>query len=462
MRGIPRKAGTTTAVVLLLAGVLTMGTAQAAVAEHLPDDRAEITAYLQSLGVDLSTVVWQESLRNYAGPSCPGSGWNCVRANRPIVQLARPGGTNLFYCTAPNCLVIQVVTSGPGSNASACERRQETTSGETIMVCHIVQVNGQGTNSATISQHIQQTQGLVQRAREIARIDQENETRSNIARIIQGIGQTSRAKGDTQIQEAHQAASVNQTTASDDPDANLGNNTSNIRQTQDQLQRASGTGLTDTLTQSQNTDPGSDLACDQPEDATYDQQKNQCAVVTQHSGVINIIDPFNPVLAPGGGDNRSTLNHQISQRQVAGNAGTITQNQGFSSTGEGGLKEQFSAGVSTGQALQDMLQVQTAPTNVTVVQDQATGDPRCCWLQFGNEANRADITQTTNQMASSPFAFQEAVLQGDCDSSGVCHLRQSATTNFDNETNECTASSCHEQVVCFGGIEGDCSSGGID
>jgi hypothetical protein len=447
MKRSPRQVGLVAGTVLALTIALTVATASTASADppDLSSDQA-INAYLVSIGVDPAEAVWQRGLKNYAGPSCPGTTWNCVRANIPIVQIAAPGGTNLFYCTGLDCLVVQVAHNG-GQNASACERRVEGPT-ETLMFCSITQTTGPGTNAATISQHIQQTQGLEQRAREVARITQVNETGSNIARIIQRIGQSSRAKGSEQIQEAHQGATVMQTTAHDvsSETSTLGDNTSNIRQNQDQLQRASG----GSIEQKQNTERGSDPAagdffCDGSllgGTPTFDQEKNQCAEVTQHSSPV-----------PGvGGANRSTLTHQIGQRQTAEGTGTVSQSQGAFSTGEGGFKDQLSSGVSTGTATQDMLQVQSAPPDAS--QNQDTGDPRCCWDQLGNGANRADIFQTTLQTASSDDANQNAFLMGNCISEGTCHVEQSATTDDDSATNECTSSACPE--VTTGCAEGFC------
>jgi hypothetical protein len=453
MQRSPRQVGLTAVTVLTMAFALTIVTGPVAVAGPPLSCAEDIPAYLVGIGVnpnDAAKAICQEGLRNYAGPACPGKGWNCVKANVPIVQIANLGGTNLFYCTALNCLVVQVAHNG-GQNASACERRVEGPT-ETLMFCSITQATGPGTNAATISQHIQQSKGVTQRAREVARITQVNETGSNIARIIQGIGQSSRAKGGLQLQEAHQAATVTQTTEHDDSleTSTLGNNTSNIRQTQDQLQRASG----GSIEQKQNTEPGSDPApgdffCDGSllgGTPAFDQEKNQCAEVTQHSSLV-----------PGvGGANRSTLTHQIGQRQTAEGTGTVSQSQGASSTGEGGVKDQLSSGVSTGTATQDMLQDQTAPPDASVSQTQNTGDPRCCWAQFGNPANSAEIIQVTNQSSSSG-GIQSARLQADCDSSGTCHVEQSATTNNESGMNDCTNSSCHEELTCFEGEGSFCS-----
>jgi hypothetical protein len=457
MQRSPSQVGLTAVTVLTMAIAMTIVTGPVAVAEPPLSCAEDIPAYLVGIGVnpdDAARAVCQEGPRNYAGPSCPGTGWNCVRANVPIVQI---GGINVFYCTALNCLVIQAVHGGSGQNASACERRVDNpTTEETVMVCDIMQVNGgPGTNAATISQHIQQTKGTMQKAREIARITQENETKSNIARIIQVIGQAENAKGGspiTQKQEAHQAATVIQTTKSLDIDAMLGDNTSNIDQRQNQSQRASVGGTGSTITQGQNTTSTGDLInCDQPGDVSYDQVKNQCADVTQHSGVISV---------PGGGDNSSTLNHDSTQRQTAEKAETVNQSQGASTNGEEGIKDQLSSGVSTGTATQDMLQVQTAPPSASGLRSQETGDPRCCWLQFGNTANSADIFQTTLQTASPEDADQNASLVGRCNSDGTCHVEQSATTDYGSHTESCTGSCGFVFTECSAALAS--CTGGVD
>jgi hypothetical protein len=445
---------------LTLAAALLVGAASAAGADPPVSCTDDIPAYLVGIGVnpdDAANAICQEGLRNYAGPRCPGKNWTCARADRPIVQIADSGGTNLFHCTSGDCLVVQLVAAG--QNTSACERSQEVNSeAVALQECWIVQENTTGANAAGIAQHIQQTRRPTQRARQVARIDQDNATGSNIARIIQGIGQSSRTTDSPQIQEAHQAATVTQTTEHGIPPetSTLGDNTSNIRQIQDQLQRASGSSVS----QMQNTELGTvptEVACDQP-NGPYNQEKNQCASVTQHSGVLDLGDPLAdppvpPTLASGGGRNSSTLDHQITQRQAAPNAESGAQFQGAFSTGEGGDKQQLSTGVSTGTATQDALQVQTAKSDAAVVQDQDTGDPRCCWEQLGNPANTAEILQRTDQSASSPDAFQTARFIGQCESTGTCHVLQSSTIDGEpQEPNECGPQSvCEEFYTCVSG-----------
>ena len=50
---------------------------------------AAVKQYLRSLGISPRGVVIQRGARNYAGPQCPGKGWNCTRSQR-VVQIATP------------------------------------------------------------------------------------------------------------------------------------------------------------------------------------------------------------------------------------------------------------------------------------------------------------------------------------------------------------------------------------
>src|SRR5687768_7932747 len=64
--------------------------------------------YLISQGFDPSKFIFQVGLKNYAGPSCPGLGWNCTAANL-VVQITTAGGTNYAECadSARQCVIVQ-------------------------------------------------------------------------------------------------------------------------------------------------------------------------------------------------------------------------------------------------------------------------------------------------------------------------------------------------------------------
>ncbi|MGH2681807.1 MAG: hypothetical protein ACRDIX_01080 [Actinomycetota bacterium] len=444
MQRSPRQVGLATVTALTLTTALTIVPASAAGAHHRPDlsTTAAIESYLVSIGVDPAEAVWQQGLRNYAGPSCPGAGWTCVAADAPIVQIAPSGGANVFECSGLRCVAVQVVPLGAGQNEAECERGDKHAD-TALQVCDITQDNETGNNVAVINQSIEQ-KGAVVTARQVARITQTEDSGNNIAGVRQVIGQSSQVKGTDQSQDAHQAATVDQVTES-------GDNSSNIDQSQKQTQHASGST---TITQDQNTTVGTDVTdvCDQPGVPPFDQAKNQCAHTTQASSILLGV----------GGDNRSNLNQDIKETQTASSAENADQQQGTELGGQVGTKTQTSSGVSLSEADQDTDQVQTATGVTNVNQSQDAGDPRCCQVQATNPANQADILQTTDQSASDEDADQDATLIGHCLSSGNCHVLQTATTDDDSETTECTGECGFVFTECTT-VEGPTMcSGGVD
>jgi hypothetical protein len=448
-RGLKRIA-LAASIALALAAALTIATAPVAAADPPASCAEDFPAYLISIGVDpedAADALCQEGLRNYAGPACPGKDWNCAPADRPIVQLADPGGRNIFHCTSGDCLVVQFVTAG--QNASACQRSEEVNSeAVAVQVCWIVQENTTGANAAGIAQHIQQTRRLTQKARQIARIEQDNATGSNIARIVQGIGQTQKASGGDveQSQEAHQAATVQQ-------ENTTGSNSSHIDQRQTQSQRASGAG---TVSQTQNAAEDTGLMCDRPvDDPTFDQLKNQCVEVLQNPDLLS------------SGPNTSSLNQEISESQTASNSSSVQQSQGrlpppevaCHCLGQQGDVDQHSSAPSKGEANQETVQTQRATGDLTPGQFKDIGDPRCCHVQTGNAESTVDIVQRTNQMASGPSPIQDAFLLGECITPGSCTIFQSATVNGETTPNDfCTdvSGACTQTITCGSLAEGDC------
>src|ERR1700704_3052128 len=95
----------------------------------------EIEAYLFSIGVDPGSVVVQQGRLNYAGPNCPGAGWNCTTANM-VVQISTSAspGANIFDCLPTlkpvipalnECLIVQssvlsATETAATTNLSSC------------------------------------------------------------------------------------------------------------------------------------------------------------------------------------------------------------------------------------------------------------------------------------------------------------------------------------------------------
>src|SRR5918992_1274416 len=109
MRRTHRKALAATFPVLIVSSLLSVAMVSPASGDERLDlsSDAAIVDYLGSIGIDAADAVWQRGLHNYAGPNCPGPGWSCVSANRPVVQITTPLGANQYHCTGPECIAVQ-------------------------------------------------------------------------------------------------------------------------------------------------------------------------------------------------------------------------------------------------------------------------------------------------------------------------------------------------------------------
>jgi hypothetical protein len=96
----------TAALAMLAAGLVLVtgagaGTRPAAPSKALDlSSLSKIKTYLRSIGVNPRSVVIQRAKRNYAGPNCPGSGWNCTTSTRVL----KVGGQNTAECTDDMCV----------------------------------------------------------------------------------------------------------------------------------------------------------------------------------------------------------------------------------------------------------------------------------------------------------------------------------------------------------------------
>jgi hypothetical protein len=144
---------------------------------------AAVKQYLRSLGISPRGVVIQRGARNYAGPQCPGKGWNCTRSQR-VVQIATPtrvrasAGTRSFLAKPP-----------PPTNVYKCSR---TTADPSPQKCGIgiAQVtSGSGTNSAQIDMTMSQSGQTLNGSQE-AQMTQTSENGSNSVQIDLNITQT--------------------------------------------------------------------------------------------------------------------------------------------------------------------------------------------------------------------------------------------------------------------------------
>jgi hypothetical protein len=428
--------------------------------------QAGIAQYLWSIGIDPATATIQTGLRNYAGPNCPGAGWNCAAAIGPIVQITSAQGINQFECSDQTCSTVQ---PGPGDNFASCI--QKTSANPATQTCTITQ-GGAGNNHATVEQIAVQKAGDTQGATQTAEITQTTGSGKNEARVVQLVEQYAESKdGGSQNQDADQDASVTQTSSTGENNSSVtqtqtaeakaeakelqtpsqtqegdqgarvdqlsttGKNTSSLTQTQDQ--KANAKAEQGAVTQKQNESSG-----DGP---------NQEIDVSQNSNVLD--------LDPRGGDQTSSVQQKIVQEaKTDGKEGAVNQFQG---SADGGLsigQFQNSSGVSTHADDQDKVQVWDAKTDGTVT--RLRFDPtRCCagTTQVGNEANTCDIDQTVVQQggdADNSFADVEALET----TSGNCTADQSVTQDGETTTNSDSGMVINIFIEC--GVEG-CFSGEV-
>ncbi len=174
---------------------------------------AAVLKYLKSNGVSTRGMVVQRGVRNYAGPKCPGKGWNCTRA-RHVIQFA--AASNTFVCspatssTYPDtCVIVQVNTTWD-NNAKCFE---QTSADGANQSCDITQTNGSGKNNAVVIQLINESSGQHQTGGQAAYVTQQNGTGSNNSAVAQTIWQTTSTNNSmVPVDQDQQARQVNQIT----------------------------------------------------------------------------------------------------------------------------------------------------------------------------------------------------------------------------------------------------------
>ena len=331
-----------------------------------------------STGTVAPATVTQTGLLNYAGPSCPGVGWNCTRATN-VVQFAAPGGQNRFECKPADPLTNSatnscVVDQHGDTNHARCfiSNTTEPTSTES---CDISQTGDR--NYSDIHMTTRQGVGPTQGATQTATVSQ-TATERNQSQVMQDVTQGT-SMGASQDQDAYQLADVTQ-------NANGSDNFSHVHQSLDQSEAGSATA------QSQNTTLP---------DTCFQKSANQCARVTQN--VNNAV----------GGKNDSHLEQLTGERQTT--SATGAQTQGDELNGQEGHIHQTQPddlGENDDSSHLDLRQRQASPNGVTN-QRQST-DPRCCGIsQIGGAINRENIDEATTQSSDEPTSEQFADLFGE-------------------------------------------------
>jgi hypothetical protein len=350
--------------------------------------RAAVVHYLRSIHVNPKGAVIQRGLRNYAGARCPGKHWACASTKHTVVQITGHGGKNRFACTRSHCTVVQIsgvshgvyvfgrqlAAKGSGGNSASCVKTGSGATTGTGQSCTILQ-SGSGSNTAAVYQNSMKVSGLLAAAAYTASITQTatGATSGNQACVLQAInldGSTTGLKNKpvsvtldghqsviikqdvagTGANHADQAAVLNSggTTASCDTSP-----TTAILQSQTITSTVNGTGP---ITQSEDQ---TSMPCG---DGNATHTTNICLDIEQNKGSVG---------STAGGTNSAVFDQENQLVALANTAtgGTITQTQGNSDPGTGGLAatiNQYSTGQSAFTATQNETQCEDAFKNTTL------------------------------------------------------------------------------------------------
>ena len=182
---------------LLAAAAVVVPGSGAGTGASLSTDQAVYT-YLASIGADPTDVVIQRGVRNYAGPDCPGLGWNCTTATA-VVQIAPAGGENKVDCpqfrgggTDDEVLVVQ--NANGGNNNVRCYQESHDTPAA-VLEFTFAQSNTTGNNFLDVDQRIFQDEGSSQTATTTANLTQETDLGDNHLHLNQTIKQETSESG---------------------------------------------------------------------------------------------------------------------------------------------------------------------------------------------------------------------------------------------------------------------------
>jgi uncharacterized repeat protein (TIGR01451 family) len=365
-------------------------------------------------------LVRQVGFRNYAGPNCPGKGWNCTTSTR-VLQIATAGGSNTALCTIPSCNISQNGTT----NTARCTQSSGAVP-TASQSCTISQTGA--TNYAFVTQSIGQSLGFTQLGKQTANVTQSGATNLNQLQLSQ-TGNQSTKVGTAQMQDVFQSAVVSQCAGTLVASLCTPNGTSTnfSSMTQSQLQKAYARGTTqkqDTLNLPSGFTDCVALSTDTPNSP---ENPNICADVQQHSDA---------------GTNENHLRQSINEDMNS--TGQSTQQQGHP---DGGIDSHVHQDTVSASSLNDVNQSKNQhATAASGSPQQVQYDPLwCCGFgsQFGGTGNSESINQSSSLSASGPFPDQHSELIGTSRSpDGTCAVTQHASDNEDSANNSDSESPC--------------------
>jgi len=391
-----------------------------------------------------ATLVTQRGARNYAGPNCPGKGWNCTTSTR-VLQIATNGGQNKVECTRPFTLTSAaqscVIVQGPNNAHNSAKCNQRTNSSTAEQYCSIKQTGRRNTASIDQSVHASGSDG--QSATQTAIVDQTSNGGDNRSDIDQSVKQSTSGGGDDEDDDdddngngrpviAQQTQDADQTATVVQEAAGSGKNSSRVFQSQ----RLTAKGAEEQL-QNAGTDSSTDCAPD-----GGGNEPDSCTNIRQSSA---------------SGKNDSLLKQSIDEHAKTHVLGANQQQGELHGGIDAEVHQDTASGSSTNRVDQDKRQRLSAPENAS----QTQYDPvRCCGLdsQLGGTGNSERINQSSKQAASGQFALQLLELIGESRSpTGSCAISQHASNNSDSTPNSASQDPCPFLVLTT-----SCASGGGD
>lgn len=460
---------------LLIIGFVSAGAAAPTPGVSLPPTPTSALERLIATGELPSDVRGEPGVWNYAGPSCPGPGWNCVALG--VLPVTQVGTVNVAECTGANCIGITQIgtvskvecTVGPSCtggtqtadyNEFVCKLKSTETVVAAAQSCTWNQTGVE--NKVLVEQLHEPTDAAAQCVVQTASGTQEGQT--NELKVLQDVDhQSTVAAGTpaTQTQEARQVVVAGQ-------EATASKNYSDIQQNQDQ--EMSG----HTQVQRQNTGSPPTGCAPLPEDCA-----DQVPPVKEIPNPTTCVDLGQS--APSGGTNLSSLNQRVQSVATSTREGTSAskteQQQGSPTGGNEGRVHQCIGvaptstlpcgpapdGSSTSDVQQSTQQRLSAPGPEEGRDQQQYEDPECCgWSQDGGEGNVETTDQQVDQQ-SDPGGFQVSTAAGSSRTSGstsTCSVTHTLQNNDASASRSVTADPCMfllvETSCAASGEGGDC------
>jgi hypothetical protein len=392
------------------------GTRPAAAPEALDlSSLTKIKSYLRSIGVNPKSVVIQRAKKNYAGPNCPGKGWNCTKGTRTL----QIGAVNSYECTGGSGTNSGGTQTCTGTGVQVGDKNtfrciEKTSVDPAVQQCSATQG---GPSNYALVQQVADLGGSDpdQDATQTANITQSGSGKNEV-HIHQTIRESTTATGAT-TQDGHQVAIVDQDATGS------AKNFSDVHQYMDL--RASGGA-----SQMQNTEglPVGVVDCAGAGDILSPSAPNQCANINQS--------------AETAGSNLQHL-HQLIDEDAKTSSGN--QNQG---TPNGGIDSEVHQSISSGSfrfmaaglGSSESHANQARRQNVSGPGTQIQIDPtRCCGVsQEGGQNNHEDINQGGSQNSNRNEAEQELMLIGECNTeNGSCLITHHARNDEDHAQYNC-------------------------